>query len=115
MFVRQHQDNHSAQHARKLIGYTLLGLLIAIVLLSFAALLLIDLQHHMVDQTVVAAIRSRGDAERLATILKIASEASEADANRLAVLLNIVFGPVVTLLGSVTGFYFGRSRAQSPD
>jgi len=101
----------SRESARKLIGSTLLILLIAIVLSSFAALFQIEAQLSRVDGTVIAAVHSRADGERLETIARIASEQSKAEAERLSLLLNIVFGPVVTLLGSVTGFYFGsKSR-----
>lgn len=97
--------------ARKLIGYALLALLILIVLLGFVTLFLTAFQLHSIDSNVAAAIHSKDDAERLATILKITADESNANADRLALLLNIVFGPVVTLLGSVTGFYFGSARA----
>lgn len=103
---RRHTDE-----ARKLIGYTLLALLILIVLSGFVALFLIEFQVHGIDRNVVASIHSNADAERFAAMLKIASDESKANADRLALLLNIVFGPVVTLLGSVTGFYFGSTRA----
>lgn len=38
---------------------------------------------------------------------------AKADSERLVAILNIVFGPVVTLVGSVTGFYFGAKTAQA--
>jgi len=35
-----------------------------------------------------------------------------ADGERLMKLMNLVFGPIVTLFSSVTGFYFGARTAQ---
>jgi hypothetical protein len=89
--------------ARRLIGSALLVLTIAIVVLGFVVLLAIELQLHAVNGAAIAA--AHGNAERLA---RIAAEQSKDDADRLTGLLNIVFGPVVTLLGSVTGYYFGN-------
>ncbi len=113
--TRPYDPRHTTNEARKLIGYTLLALLILIVLLGFGALFLTAFQLHGIDQNVVAAIHSKADAERFAAVLKLASDESKANADRLALLLNIVFGPVVTLLGSVTGFYFGSTRGAKRD
>lgn len=104
---RRHNDE-----ARKLIGYTLLALLILIVLSGFVVLFLIEFEVHGLDRNVVSAIHTKADAERFAALLKITADESKANADRLALLLNIVFGPVVTLLGSVTGFYFGTQSAR---
>ena len=68
---------------RETITIWLLGLLCAVIGLSFAALLL--------DQDIVAADR------------RVAN---------LKALLDVVVGPVVTLLSSVIGFYFGLQSAQ---
>lgn len=97
------------QHARKLIGCTLLVLLIAVVVLGFAALFQIEAQSHAVNHAVMAAVE-QGDGERLTAAAKIMAEQSQADGERLSQLLAIIFGPVVTLLGSVTGFYFGTKN-----
>lgn len=103
----------NTDEARKLIGYALLALLILIVLMGFVALFLIEFQLHGIDRSVVAAIHSKDDAERMTALLKIATDESKANADRLAQFLNIVFGPVVTLLGSVTGFYFGTQSGKT--
>lgn len=110
--IKSYNDTTRDQ-ARKLIGATLLTLLILIVLLGFVALFLIAFQTHGVERSAVAAIHSKEDAERIAAVMKITAEESKADADRLALLLNIIFGPVVTLLGSVTGFYFGTQNRPS--
>ena len=90
--------------ARRLIGLTLLLLLIAIVALGFAAILTIP---RGLDREALAAVHSEADVARLAAIARIAADQSKANADRLALVLNIVFGPVATLVGSVTGYYFG--------
>jgi hypothetical protein len=97
---------------RKLIGATLLALLVLMVVMGFAALYLIALQQAGIERHVADAVRGGENAERLAAAMKIANDQAEANAERLATLLNIVFGPVVTLLGSVTGFYFGSRSTQ---
>lgn len=91
--------------ARRLIGSALLMLVIAIVVLGFGTLLAIEFQLRAADGAVLAA--AHADPDRLA---RIAAEQSKDDSDRLTGLLNIVFGPVVTLLGSVTGYYFGSKQ-----
>lgn len=105
----------SRDQARKLIGSTLLLLLVVIVLLAFVALFHSEAKVSQVDGTVIASIHSKADAERLETVARIAIAQSKAEGERLSLLLNIVFGPVVTLLGSVTGFYFGSNTARRGD
>lgn len=95
-------DPQHHEPTRRLIGTTLLVLLVAIVLLGFGALFWIEAG---IDRAVLAA--AHGDIERMAAIAAIQSKES---ADRLAQLLNIVFGPVVTLIGSVTGYYFGTQN-----
>ena len=90
--------------SRRLIGTALLVLLIVMVLLGFVVLFFIEAE---ANRAMVATVHSAADVERLTAAARIAADQSKADADRLALLLNIVFGPVVTLLGSVVGFYFG--------
>jgi hypothetical protein len=89
---------------RRLIGTALLALLIVMVLLGFVVLFLSETA---ADRTMIAAVQSTADTDRLAAAAHIAADQSRVDADRLALLLNIVFGPVVTLIGSVVGYYFG--------
>jgi hypothetical protein len=96
--------NDRLDSSRRLIGTALLVLLIAMVLLGFVVLFVIEAQ---ANRAIVATVHSAADVDRLAAAARIAADQSKADADRLALLLNIVFGPVVTLLGSVVGFYFG--------
>lgn len=91
---------------RRLIGAVLLGLLILIVVFGFAALIGIE---RAADQTLIQGAQA-GDAAKLAALARIAADQSKANADRLAVLINIVFGPVAALVGSVIGFYFGSQR-----
>lgn len=93
--------------ARTLIGGTLLLLVVVMIALAFAALLAMQSQFDAINRDVIAAVRNKEDIERLTVIARLAADQSQADARRLESLINIVFGPVVTLLGSVTGFYFG--------
>jgi hypothetical protein len=90
--------------SRRLIGTALLALLIVMVLLGFVVLFFIETE---TSRVLAASAHSAADVERLAAAARIAADQSKAGADRLALLLNIVFGPVVTLLGSVVGFYFG--------
>lgn len=94
------------EKARRWIGLTLLALLIFVVLAAVLAT--------VVRQTpaaeLLAAVKNKDDAERLAAMLKLSAEVSKADSEALTSLLNVVFGPVVALIGSVTGYYFGRRR-----
>lgn len=101
---------YQTEAARRLIGLTLLVLVIAIVVMSFAALLTIESQLHAANRAVIAAVRDHGDPQRLLAVAQLASAQSKADGDRLTGLITIVFGPVVALLGSVTGFYFGSRR-----
>lgn len=82
-------------HARKWIGYTLLALLTLIVGCGFLALFMINGQPIDSSTSTIQASDAKADGERLIS------------------LLNIVFGPVVTLLGSVTGFYFGTQSVRT--
>lgn len=93
--------------SRRLIGFTLLALLIAIVLSGFAMLVWIEAE---AQRALLQGAQTAGDVERLAVVARIAAEQSRANAERLALVLNIVFGPVAALVGSVTGFYFGSRR-----
>lgn len=90
--------------SRRMIGTALLVLLVVMVMLGFGVLFFIEADS---NRAMVATVQSAADVERLAAAARIAADQSKADADRLALLLNIVFGPVVTLLGSVVGFYFG--------
>jgi hypothetical protein len=102
--MRFSRDDDRFDATRRLLGAALLVLLIAVVALGFATLFWIEVAAGGTSRAVIALARSHGDIEQAA---RIAADQSKADADRLALLLNIVFGPVVTLLGSVTGFYFG--------
>ena len=109
------ESSSAPDMVRKWVGYTLLGLLIVIVLLAYVTLFFIQAHAHHFDQsfgqTALSAIHAKTDADQLMAIIKLMAEQSKADADRLSALLNIVFGPVVTLLGSVIGFYFGSKSA----
>lgn len=96
--------DHRLDTSRRMIGTALLVLLVVMVLLGFGVLFFIEADSH---RALVANVHSAADVERLAAAARIAADQSKAAADRLALLLNIVFGPVVTLLGSVVGFYFG--------
>jgi succinate dehydrogenase hydrophobic anchor subunit len=98
------QDTRRLDASRRMIGTALLVLLVVMVLLGFGVLFFIEADG---NRAMVASVHSAADVERLAAAARIAADQSKADADRLALLLNIVFGPVVTLLGSVVGFYFG--------
>jgi hypothetical protein len=39
---------------------------------------------------------------------------ADGNADRLVRVLNIIFGPIITLVGSATGFYFGAQTASRP-
>jgi type II secretory pathway component PulJ len=99
--------NASLDRSRRLIGFTLLALLTAIVLGGFAMLMWIEAES---ARALLQGAQTAGDVERLAAVARIAAEQSKANAERLALVLNIVFGPVAALVGSVTGFYFGSRR-----
>jgi hypothetical protein len=71
--------------ARRFIAFSLLGLLAGTVLLSFIAL--------------SWSLGSKVDAE--------------TNFDHLIGLLTVIFGPIVTLVGSATGFYFGAQTASA--
>ena len=74
-------------HARRNIAYWLLGLLSGIIVLAFLLLLW-------------ALASGQGHAKE--------------NFEYISGLLNIVFGPVATLVGSAVGFYFGAQSAKPP-
>lgn len=76
-------DRRSARAMRETLALWLVGLLCTVVALAFAALLL-DQDSAMLDQRF----------------------------KDLKSLLDVVVGPVVTLLSTVLGFYFGTQAAQ---
>src|SRR5512142_633791 len=86
---KSYDPAHRTDEARKLIGLTLLALLVLIVAMGFV--FLIGVQSRGLDHSVVAAIHSDKDAERIATLMKINNDQAKADADRLALLLNIIF------------------------
>lgn len=88
-FEARTERDRAEWRTRGVIGYILLGLLIGIVVCGFLAL--------YVANSWPAVPGSADDAEK--------------DAVRLLAFMNVVFGPVVTLVGSVTGFYFGAKTA----
>lgn len=90
--------------ARRLIAAALLIVLIAIIAVGFGTLFWIEAA---AGRALLAAARAHGDVE---TVARLAADQSKADGERLALILNIVFGPVVTLIGSVTGYYFGTQN-----
>jgi hypothetical protein len=92
---------------RRLLGGLLIGLLVAIVLFGFAALIWIQAA---AERALIQGAQAGADITKLTAAARLAAEQSKADADRLALLLNIVFGPVAALAGSVTGFYFGRRK-----
>lgn len=94
---------------RKLIGLVLLALFILVV----AGALFLTAKAQSLDPALLGAIKTKADAERLAVVLKLSQEGAKADHEALAALLNIVLGPIVALIGSVTGFYFGSRRDKS--
>lgn len=92
--------------ARRWIGLTLVALLIFIVVVA----VLTTIARPAPEAALLAAAKNKDDAERLAAMLKLSAELNKADSEALTSLLNVVFGPVVALIGSVTGYYFGRRR-----
>jgi hypothetical protein len=93
--TRPYDSAPVTDEARKRIGYALLALLFLIVLGAFFELMRINTQ--LADQSTGGILAAD----------------AKADGERLVSIINIVFGPVVTLLGSVTGFYFGTQSARS--
>ena len=85
--IEPYDSNKAVDRARQMIAIWLLVILLIIIAAAFFALIWVF----------------------------VCSPASGKDNfDHLAVLLNIVFGPVVTLVGSATGFYFGASRNIGP-
>ena len=84
----------SDHETRRWISYWLLLLLTGLLIISFVALF---------------EINGNGTVVRVGN--GTISDAVE-DSDRLLQLINIVFGPVVTLVSSVVGFYFGARTAQ---
>lgn len=78
-------------------------------LLGFAAQFVLEAQLQAVNRAAIAAVRG-GDPQRLLAITRIVAEQARDDGARLAGMLNILFGPMVALLGSVIGFYFGSKK-----
>lgn len=76
---------------RRNISYVLLALLGAMLVASFAALFIINIQAKVTPPQITAA---------------------ESDFKNLTTLLNIVFGPMIALVSSVVGFYFGARTAR---
>lgn len=72
--------------ARITIAYWLLAILTGIIVLSFALLL---------------------------WALESGNGSTQSNFEHIAALLNILFGPVATLVGSAVGFYFGAQAAQA--
>jgi hypothetical protein len=105
----------ATDEARKWIGYTLLGLLFVIVLLAYWILHNIEGQAQLFTNNVIDAIKSKDDADRLASVLGIVATEAKADGERLSAVLNIVFGPIVTLLGSLPAFILALSLEIPPE
>lgn len=84
------------EKTRRGVSYWLLTLLTGVLILSFVALFVIN---------------SAGGPYVQNGRLVNGNDSLE-DADRLLKLVNIVFGPVVTLVSSVVGFYFGARTAQ---
>jgi len=110
----RYDPGKQADMTRSHIGYALLGLLIGIVLFGYIALFLIQQEAKSGQNAVLAALQSKEAVDRASAILKIQVDQAQADGDRLTAFLNIVFGPVVALLGSVTGFYFGTQSRTPP-
>ncbi|GAA0548212.1 hypothetical protein FHS83_000964 [Rhizomicrobium palustre] len=101
------EDGERQEQVRRLIALTLMGALLAL-LIYVMVMAAVALLPHPPDPALLAAIRTKEDAERAAALLKLSAQSAKDDAEALAALFNIVFGPLMALLGSVTGFYFGR-------
>jgi hypothetical protein len=92
----KYDEKKASDDARRAIAYWLLALLIVTVLVAMIAVSVINGQPLDGKVGTVYANDAKADAERLVTVL------------------NIVFGPVVTLLGTATGFYFGQQARSHP-
>ena len=86
----RYDKEKAADDARRTIAFWLLALLILTVIAAMIAVSIVNSQPLDSGTANIQASDAKADAERLVTVL------------------NIVFGPVVTLLGTATGFYFGQ-------
>jgi hypothetical protein len=71
--------------ARRTIAYWLLGIMSLVVVLAFILLF---------------------------TILAASTTSTSNRVEHLITLMNVLFGPIITLVGSATGFYFGAQSAK---
>ncbi len=85
----QYDPQKANDDARRNIAYALLVLLIIVVAFALVAISIVNSQPLDSTNSTIRAEDAKTDAERLVSVL------------------NIVFGPIVTLLGTATGFYFG--------
>lgn len=98
-------DVVSVVQTRRNIGYILLGFLAALILLAFLELIYINASGPVALDKAGRVLLVGGTPVR-------AAGDDAADAARLVSLMNIVFGPVITLVSSVVGFYFGAKTAK---
>lgn len=84
IFAEPYDPDKVRDHARRAIAYWLLAILSGIVVMSF-----------VVFAWALNPYDSQGNYERLVG------------------LLQILFGPIITLVGSATGFYFGAQAANA--
>jgi hypothetical protein len=89
---KPYNGKKAADDARRNIAYALLALLIVVVIIALTAVMIVN------GSTLDVVNNTASD---------IQANDAKADADRLVAILNVVFGPVVTLLGTATGFYFG--------
>lgn len=89
---KQYDGRKEADDARRNIAYALLALLVVVVLIALYAVIAVNGTALDLSNKIIA------DAQAID---------AKADADRLVLILNIIFGPIVTLLGTATGFYFG--------
>ncbi|QDZ07621.1 hypothetical protein FPZ24_09065 [Sphingomonas panacisoli] len=90
---------------RKWVSYILIAILAALILAAFVDLFIVNGPNPAKPNAIT-------DGTVLSTYNNAIATDSTADADRLLRLLNIIFGPVVTLVSSVVGFYFGARTAK---
>ncbi len=96
---------------RKWVSFILIAILAALILAAFVDLFIVNGPN---PSPPVSVTGMSGDSiqNALSVYNNAVSLDSSADADRLLRLLNIIFGPVVTLVSSVVGFYFGARTAK---
>lgn len=101
------------ENTRSRIAYALLVLLFVIICAGYGALYIVHQQVQVEAEVLMKSARSVDEVNRITAALKAATDETRAHGELLSNYLNIVFGPVIALLGSVIGFYFGAQSLKS--